>query len=273
MSHSKSQMTHKIKNIDWIIFDFFWTLYRITPTPIALAQRFLKELKAPLPRKPIEIVRRFAIADGFLYKRKHEPIPASSIRTLKDIDLATINSFFNTKEWHEIEQQIKFFVSKRYLREHPSIIRQLFVMWHKYWREPKRQTRIIPETKQVLPVLAKRGYSIVVASNSPWDLKPIIRKDNISSVITKVITYKDTGYQKPSINFFRAMISHLPVPRHQIAFVGDSVNNDILPAQKVGVLPILLWRPGQHRRPPPKIEDVIVVNYLRDLLEIFNGPS
>ncbi|MCK5342789.1 MAG: HAD family hydrolase [Candidatus Heimdallarchaeota archaeon] len=261
---------HRIQPIEWIIFDFFWTLYRITPTPVALLQRFLKHLNAPLSPKPLEIVKRFAVADGYLYQEKNTPISASSIRVLQEISDATILDFFTSKEWQNIEKEAIAFLSPRYSQTHKDIVQQLFVQWHQYWRKPDRQARIIPETPQVMKELAERNYKLVVASNSPWDLQPILNRDQISPSVQKVITYKDTGYQKPSINFFRSMIKQIPAPIRKIAFVGDSVNNDIKPALSIGVLPILIWRPGQHRQPPPHIQDVISIQYLKELLTIFD---
>jgi HAD superfamily hydrolase (TIGR01549 family) len=262
---------HRLRTIQWIIFDFFWTLYRITPTPIALAQRFLKQLKAPLSQNPIEIVRRFAIADGYLYRGINgKPVPAASIRKLGEITQQNIQSFFSTDEWQKIENEIAVFISERHLRKQPKTIQNMFILWHQYWRKPKRQARMIPETFPVLSQLAKQQYNLVVASNSPWDLMPILTRDHLSGVIKKVVTYKDTGYQKPSINFFRSMIQQIPAPIEQICFVGDSINNDIEPAKTLGVLPILVWRTSQHRQPPPKLKDVITINRLQELLTIFS---
>lgn len=265
-----NELKTRISSIKWLVFDFFWTLYRITPTPVALAQRFLKELNAPLPENPIDIVRNFAVADGHLYQSpNNKPISASMIKNAQDVTDSTIKTFFTTPVWKTIEKRIISKFPFHVLDSQPDLIQQLFVKWHLYWKKPDRQARIIPETKIVLPKLAERGYKIVIASNSPWDLLTYLKRDGLLSIVENVITFKHTGYQKPHINFFKAMIQQIPDSTTSISFIGDTINNDVLPAKSVGLLPILVWNPQQHRDPFPDIPSTIIISSLRELPDIF----
>lgn len=50
------------------------------------------------------------------------------------------------------------------------------------------------------------------------------------------------GASKPSAEFFQHLIEAAEVPAEQIAYVGDRLDNDVLPAREAGIYGILLER-------------------------------
>src|SRR6185436_6756131 len=61
------------------------------------------------------------------------------------------------------------------------------------------------------------------------------------------------GVEKPSAAFFRKVVEAAGVPAHEIAYVGDRLDNDVLPAKAAGMTAVFLrrapWGAFHARRP------------------------
>jgi hypothetical protein len=68
-----------------------------------------------------------------------------------------------------------------------------------------------------------------------------------------VLCSESAGVEKPSPAFFARVIAEAAAPAREIAYVGDRLDNDVLPAMAAGMRGILLRRgPGHHARALPE---------------------
>jgi FMN phosphatase YigB (HAD superfamily) len=76
------------------------------------------------------------------------------------------------------------------------------------------------------------------------------------------------GVHKPDAAFFARIAAELELPAHEIAYVGDRVDNDVAPAHAAGMVAVFLrrgpwaWIHAPHEDPPGAD---LVVNSLAEL--------
>lgn len=100
---------------------------------------------------------------------------------------------------------------------------------------------LYPDAPPTLTALAAQGYRIAFSGNQPaaseavlqhWPLKP-----------TFVGSSESWGVQKPSLAFFEKIIALSGgLEPGQIAYVGDRIDNDVLPAQALGLRAVFIER-------------------------------
>ncbi len=95
-----------------------------------------------------------------------------------------------------------------------------------------------------LDALRARGLRIAVVSN--WDrrLHDILRERDVTARVDAVIVSSEVGWKKPHSAIFRAALGALGVEPGEALHVGDSVGDDMIGAEAVGIRPVLLRRDG-----------------------------
>ncbi|WFU07214.1 HAD-IA family hydrolase (plasmid) [Rhizobium sp. CB3171] len=91
-----------------------------------------------------------------------------------------------------------------------------------------------------LHALKKAGYSIGIAGNQPKETETALKvcgvpADYIASSATWAV-------EKPSPEFFAKIANVTGLAPSEIAYVGDRLDNDVLPAQKAGMYAVFLVR-------------------------------
>ena len=70
------------------------------------------------------------------------------------------------------------------------------------------------------------------------------------------------GVEKPAPEFFARISAELAVPPDQVAYVGDRLDNDILPAAEAGMVTVLIrrgpWGRLHARRPDAAVADALI---------------
>ncbi len=73
------------------------------------------------------------------------------------------------------------------------------------------------------------------------------------------------GVEKPAAGFFERIVEEAGVPAEEIAYIGDRVDNDVLPALAAGMAAVHVRRGAHaHVEPPP---DVVSIGSLEGLPE------
>jgi FMN phosphatase YigB (HAD superfamily) len=85
--------------------------------------------------------------------------------------------------------------------------------------------------------LRLRGYRIGIAGNAARGAYASLTLD-----ADFVASSAEWGLEKPSPSFFARVVEACDCPAGQIAYVGDRVDNDVLPARAAGMLAIHLRR-------------------------------
>jgi FMN phosphatase YigB (HAD superfamily) len=88
--------------------------------------------------------------------------------------------------------------------------------------------------------LRARGYRIAIAANQPAHRLAELRRIGIAGDL--MASAETWGVDKPAPEFFTRLIEAAGLPPGEIAYVGDRVDNDVLPAKHAGTLAVFLRR-------------------------------
>jgi FMN phosphatase YigB (HAD superfamily) len=99
-----------------------------------------------------------------------------------------------------------------------------------------------------LSELKTRGYRIGLAGNQPAEVEEQLLRCGVAADF--VGSSEGWGVAKPAQEFFRRIISLAGVRPGDIAYVGDRLDNDVMPAARSGLVAVFLRRgPWGHVQP------------------------
>jgi HAD superfamily hydrolase (TIGR01549 family) len=116
-------------------------------------------------------------------------------------------------------------------------------------RERRRRAGVIehfdemdlyPDVRTALAELKRRGYWVGIAGNQSAGAACLLRALNLPADF--VVTSGELGVAKPTQAFFDHVASMLPVPRHEVLYVGDHVRQDVLASSMAGFKAALIRR-------------------------------
>ena len=91
-----------------------------------------------------------------------------------------------------------------------------------------------------LSALKARGYFIGIVGNQPSTAEAMLRESGLTADF--IATSEGWGVAKPDAAFFQKVVEAAGMESRHIAYVGDRVDNDVLPARAAGMWPILIRR-------------------------------
>jgi HAD superfamily hydrolase (TIGR01549 family) len=108
------------------------------------------------------------------------------------------------------------------------------------WRYGFTAEDLYPDAVPCLTALRERGIKVVIAGNQPIEAEEsLIRLGLPADVIASSAGW---GVAKPSAEFFAKVIEAAGEPAHRIAYVGDRLDNDVLPARAAGMVAVFVRR-------------------------------
>lgn len=124
--------------------------------------------------------------------------------------------------------------------------------------------KIFPEVRDTINKLKKK-YRVVIGSTT--DTKPLLfnLKENALDV-DEVYTSEGIGKYKPAEAFYRYILQSEGYGAEEAVFIGDSLNDDILGPQKVGLTAILVDRENKYDQ-SEKVKPDHIVSDLNQLLK------
>jgi FMN phosphatase YigB (HAD superfamily) len=99
---------------------------------------------------------------------------------------------------------------------------------------------IYPDALPCLRRLRELGYIVGIAGNQPCESQKALRTMGFEADL--IGSSAGWGAEKPSPAFFAKMADVAAVPASSIAYVGDRLDNDVLPALHAGMAAILIKR-------------------------------
>ena len=99
---------------------------------------------------------------------------------------------------------------------------------------------LYPDAVPTLSRLRALGYRVALAANQPLSMMTGLRESGIESDL--VACSEQWGVEKPAPEFFRRLIAAAGLTPERIAYVGDRIDNDVLPAKAAGMAAIFLRR-------------------------------
>ena len=99
---------------------------------------------------------------------------------------------------------------------------------------------LYPDAERCFARLRARGYRVAIAANQPVHRLRELRWLGIEADV--MASSEAWGVAKPDPEFFARLIKACGVPAAEIAYVGDRVDNDVLPAKRAGMVAVFLRR-------------------------------
>lgn len=96
---------------------------------------------------------------------------------------------------------------------------------------------LYPDALPCLARLRAAGFTVGVAGNQPWRLNGLF-----GAHVDHVFTSATLGVEKPSPEFFARVVEAARCTPQEIAFVGDRVDNDVVPALAAGMVAVHIRR-------------------------------
>jgi HAD superfamily hydrolase (TIGR01549 family) len=124
----------------------------------------------------------------------------------------------------------------------------------------KHRQKLNPGIDEVLKTISK-NYMIALAGNQPSKVKDLLKEHGLLSYFTANDVSEDIGKAKPDPGFFNYILRKLGVEAYEAIMIGDRLDNDIIPAKKLGMMTILV-KSGAYAilepRNPGEIADAVV---------------
>ncbi len=103
-----------------------------------------------------------------------------------------------------------------------------------------RADDLYPDAVPCLQALRAEGYLVGLAGNQPLQAEDALRSMGIS--VDVLASSARWGVEKPSRAFFERVVSAAGCLPHEVAYVGDRLDNDVLPAREAGMVAVFLRR-------------------------------
>lgn len=115
-------------------------------------------------------------------------------------------------------------------------------------REHFGERDLYPDVRPAFKAMREAGLSLVIAGNQPPEAGPTLTAMDLG--VDGIGISDDWGVAKPSPEFFERVLGLVRATRPDVAaeeilYVGDRVDNDVLPARRAGMRTALLRR-GVH---------------------------
>lgn len=125
---------------------------------------------------------------------------------------------------------------------------------------------LYPDAVPCLAALRERGYKVLIAGNQPVEAEAALLRLKVPADL--IATSGGWGVAKPDPRFFAKVIEAAGVPAASIAYVGDRLDNDVLPSRAAGMTAVFVRRGpwGWMHAERPEIEQAdIRLDSLLDL--------
>ncbi len=103
-----------------------------------------------------------------------------------------------------------------------------------------RSDDLYPDAAECLRDLHAAGYRIGLAANQPAGAAQALRALGLGADF--IATSGEWGVEKPASAFFAHITDVSGIAAHQIVYVGDRLDNDVLPAQAYGMRAVFIRR-------------------------------
>ncbi|MEV4280639.1 HAD family hydrolase [Actinoplanes xinjiangensis] len=128
---------------------------------------------------------------------------------------------------------------------------------------------LYPDARPALTALRAAGLWVGIAGNQPVRAGGDLRALNLPTDL--IGTSDDWGVSKPDIAFFHAVASRVPFGARETLYVGDRLDNDVLPAAAAGFRTALIrrgpWAYIHQGDPRVELETTMQIDTLTDLPE------
>jgi FMN phosphatase YigB (HAD superfamily) len=134
-----------------------------------------------------------------------------------------------------------------------------------------REEDLYPDALPCLTAVAAAGYTVGAVGNTSVEMERFLRE---RCDLDFVASSASLGVAKPDPAFFAAVARLADTPPERIAYVGDRLDNDVLPARAAGMVGVHVRRGPWgyvHARRPEAAQADLRIDSLTDLLPGLEG--
>lgn len=126
-------------------------------------------------------------------------------------------------------------------------------------------TRFAEEALQTISLKASIYVATAAAESAPEDIETAFRRVGLNKYIKGYFCRQNTGFTKPTPEFYLTIIKTLSVNPGSVTMVGDTLEKDILPCHRLGFKTV--WLTSEQNKALPE-----GVRTMADLRELALGP-
>lgn len=190
-----------------VLFDFWGTLIENAIMPSPVRQvRYLMKIRTPFP----EYIVRF-------------------------------EEVFMTKEYKDLYEAFEAVCKEFDIKPEKELLDNLVGMWNKN----ELLCKPFPETIKLLDEL-KGKYKIALITNTPSSVKRVIEKFELGKYFDTTILSYEVGMLKTNPKMFEKALKELKLKKDEVMMVGDSMETDVMGAEKAGIKAVLVDRRGRR---------------------------
>jgi HAD superfamily hydrolase (TIGR01549 family) len=108
------------------------------------------------------------------------------------------------------------------------------------WRYNFIAQDLYPDAIPCLAALRERGYKVLIAGNQPLESEAALARLDVPADL--IASSAGWGVSKPDPKFFAKVIEAAGEDPGSVAYVGDRLDNDVLPARAAGMKTVFLRR-------------------------------
>jgi len=105
---------------------------------------------------------------------------------------------------------------------------------------PYEREDLYADAVPCMSALRASGYTLALVGNQPARTESFLRDCGLD--VDLVASSDSWGVAKPDAEFFRRVVEWIGLGPEQIAYVGDRVDNDVLPANSAGMVSVFIRR-------------------------------
>ena len=99
---------------------------------------------------------------------------------------------------------------------------------------------LYPDVRPCLEALRKAGLMLAVAANQPASTEGFLASCDLPFDL--ISSSEGWGVEKPDPRFFERVVAELGLEPEEVAYVGDRVDNDVVPAAAAGLVAVFIRR-------------------------------
>ena len=129
---------------------------------------------------------------------------------------------------------------------------------------------LYPDTKELLQRLSQK-YKIGIIANQDFGTEQRLTDFNVHQYINLVIASAEEGVAKPDLRIFQIALARADCKPEEAVMVGDRIDNDIIPANKIGMTTMWIKQGFGSYAEPKTVEEQpdYIVNSLAEITEVF----
>ncbi len=129
---------------------------------------------------------------------------------------------------------------------------------------------VYPEAEECLQYLSQK-YQIGIIANQVFGSRERLGKNGLLQYIHLVIASAEEGVAKPDLRIFENALYKAGCDANKAVMVGDRLDNDIVPAKRIGMGTIWIQQ-GFGKLAVPKTKEEqpdYTINHLKELIDLF----